>query len=71
MKHGLTGGQGEGQASLDYLWWPPQKVAGRYLSAWLSHMGVREDLEPPEVPLEVEVSLPHEWHETPALRGWY
>ncbi len=71
LKHGLTGGQGEGQASLDYLWWPPHKVAGRYLSAWLANMGVREDLEPPVVPLDVEVSLPHEWHSTPALRGWY
>jgi sulfide:quinone oxidoreductase len=71
MQHGLTGGQGEGETSLDYLWWPPHKVAGRYLSAWLAHMGVHSDLEPPEVPLDVEVSLPHEWHETPALRGWY
>jgi sulfide:quinone oxidoreductase len=71
MRHGLTGGTGEGEASLDYLWWPPHKVAGRYLSAWLAHMGAGTDLEPPVVPLEVEVSLPREWHETPALRGWY
>ena len=46
MKHGLTGGQGEGQASLDYLWWPPQKVGGRYLAAWLGHTAPT-DLEPP------------------------
>ncbi len=71
MQHGLAGGTGEGEASLDYLWWPPHKVAGRYLSAWLAHMGARTDLKPPVVPLEVEVSLPHEWHETPVLKGWY
>lgn len=62
LEHGLTGGQGEGTASLDYLWWPPQKVAGRYLSAWLSRTSPG-DLEPPAAaPIEVEVSLPHEWH---------
>lgn len=66
MKHGLAGGQGEGKVSLDYLWWPPQKVAGRYLSAWLGHTAPT-DLEPPSRPLEVEVSWPHEWHGEPLL----
>ena len=61
MKHELTGGHGEGQASLDYLWWPPQKVGGRYLAAWLGHTAPT-DLEPPSRPLDVEVSWPHEWH---------
>ncbi len=64
MKHGLAGGQGEGMASLDYLWWPPQKVGGRYLSAWLGHTALA-DLEPPSHSLEVEVSWPHEWHGEP------
>ena len=31
LKHSLTGGEGEGKASNDYLWWPPHKVSGRYL----------------------------------------
>jgi len=61
IKHELTGGHGEGQASLDYLWWPPQKVGGRYLAAWLGHTAPT-DLEPPSRPLDVEVSWPHEWH---------
>jgi len=65
LKHGLTGGQGEGEASPDYLWWPPQKVAGRYLSAWLGHTNPGE-LEPPARSLAVEVAWPHEWHGTPA-----
>ena len=66
MKHELAGGRGEGAASHDYLWWPPQKVAGRYLSAWLGHTAVT-DLEPPSRPLEVEVSWPHEWHGEPSF----
>lgn len=64
LKHELAGGHGEGKASLDYLWWPPQKVAGRYLSAWLGHTDPT-DLEPPSRSLEVEVSWPHEWHGEP------
>lgn len=62
LKHDVTGGQGEGAASLDYLWWPPQKIGGRYLSAMLGHEAVRETLDPPQRTIEVEVSLPHEWH---------
>jgi sulfide:quinone oxidoreductase len=64
MKHGLAGGQGEGSASADYLWWPPHKVGGRYLSAWLGHTAPT-DLEPPSRPLEVEVAWPHDWHGEP------
>jgi sulfide:quinone oxidoreductase len=64
MKHELTGGHGEGAASLDYLWWPPQKVAGKYLAAWLGHTEAG-DLEAPSRPIEVEVSWPGEWHGTP------
>ena len=64
MRHGLAGGQGEGLASADYLWWPPQKVGGRYLSGWLGH-SAPADLEPPSHPLDVEVSWPHDWHGEP------
>ncbi len=65
MRHELTGGHGEGVASLDYLWWPPEKVSGRYLSAWLSHSLPTRDLDPPTGAMEIEVSLPHEWHGDP------
>ena len=68
MKQSLRGGRGEGTASLDYLWWPPQKVAGRYLSAWLGHTPPT-DLEPPSRPIAVEVSWPHEWHRAPLAYG--
>jgi sulfide:quinone oxidoreductase len=64
MQHDVAGGGGEGTASPDYLWWPPRKVAGRYLSAFLGHQPAGE-LEPPPHSLDVEVALPKEWHETP------
>lgn len=62
LSHALAGGRGEGEASLDYLWWPPGKVAGRYLGPWLRGTSMDEDLAPPVRPIDVEVSLPHEWH---------
>ena len=72
MKHALGGGSGEGTTSLDYLWWPPGKVAGRYLAPWLAHSSSNLPLEPPPNPLEVEVMLPIDWHEQPQLSGeWH
>lgn len=65
LSHRLTGGHGEGQASPDYLWWPPGKIAGRYLTPWLSGTSPVESLEPPGHPLDVEVALPQEWHGEP------
>jgi sulfide:quinone oxidoreductase len=35
LRQALTGGHGEGDISPDYLWWPPQKVAGRFLAPFL------------------------------------
>jgi hypothetical protein len=65
MEHPLGGGAGEGEASSDYLWWPPHKVSGRYLASWLAGETVHGDPSPPARPIEVEVSLPHEWHREP------
>jgi sulfide:quinone oxidoreductase len=69
LRHGLGGGHGEGGASLDYLWWPPGKIAGRYLAPWLLGTDPGESLDPPGRPLDVEVSLPHEWHGDPMAMG--
>jgi sulfide:quinone oxidoreductase len=60
-----TGGAGEGTASLDYLWWPPHKVGGRYLASWIADEATRFDLEPPTHSVDVEVALPSEWHREP------
>lgn len=65
MRHPLTGGAGDGIVSSDCLWWPPQKLAGRYLSAALTGSGTSVALEAPERPLDVEASWPHSWHGTP------
>jgi sulfide:quinone oxidoreductase len=65
LSHSLTGGEGEGSASLDYLWWPPHKISGRYLAPWIAGGSGRSEPEPPVRPLEVEVALPGEWHEQP------
>jgi hypothetical protein len=64
LRHDPAGGTGEGSASGDYLWWPPHKISGRYLAAWLAQEMPREP-EPPRRPLDVEVALPHEWHREP------
>ena len=69
LSHELVGGHGEGHASLDYLWWPPGKIASRYLGAWIAGTSPEEDLEPHSRPLDVEVSLPHEWHGSPTVMG--
>ncbi len=65
LKHPLGGGAGEGEASSDYLWWPPHKVSGRYLAAWLAGETVHHEPEPPARAVEIEVALPKEWHEEP------
>jgi sulfide:quinone oxidoreductase len=65
LSHSLTGGEGEGVASVDYLWWPPNKISGRYLAPWLAGTMLDPEPEPPSQPLEVEIALPMEWHTEP------
>jgi sulfide:quinone oxidoreductase len=36
MRYGAAGGEGDGQTASHALWWPPGKVAGRYLAPWLA-----------------------------------
>jgi sulfide:quinone oxidoreductase len=65
MRSDVTGGAGEGVATLDRLWWPPHKISGRYLAPMLYHDDELPESEPPGEALDVEVSLPMEWHEEP------
>ena len=65
MKTDVAGGGGEGVASADYLWWPPHKISSRYLAPLLHYGDVHGEPEPPVRSLDVEVSLPKEWHEEP------
>ncbi len=69
MRSRISGGGGEGTVSPDHLWWPPEKIAGRYLSSVLSGGEVSVDIGPDQRPLEVEIALPHEWHAEPGLPG--
>ena len=65
LKADIGGGCGEGVSSLDYLWWPPQKIAGRYISAMLAGDEPHAVGPPPEHGIDVEVSLDREWHAEP------
>jgi sulfide:quinone oxidoreductase len=67
LRQKLTGGAGEGEASYDYLWWPPHKVAGRYLPAFLGLATAppSPDIDPSSLLVDVEVSFPHTWHAEP------
>src|SRR3954454_16584331 len=35
LRHTIAGGDGEGELAAHTLWWPPTKIAGRYLSGYL------------------------------------
>jgi sulfide:quinone oxidoreductase len=37
LRYGLAGGQGAAEVSEKPLWWPPSKIAGRYLAPYLLH----------------------------------
>ena len=36
LRYDAAGGSGEGEATTHTLWWPPGKVAGRWLAPWLA-----------------------------------
>jgi sulfide:quinone oxidoreductase len=65
MSAEIAGGGGQPEVSPDVLWWPPHKIAARYLSPLLYHGDSDAEPEPPTRSLDVEVSLPKEWHEDP------
>jgi sulfide:quinone oxidoreductase len=49
LRHDIGGGSGEAKSSHRALWWPPTKVAGRYLSPYLQAIdaGAAGTREPP------------------------
>lgn len=64
MRHEISGGTGEGEVVRRSLWWPPTKIAGRYLSPYLATLdgaAAVDDAEPPDgqpVQLDLERDLP-------------
>ena len=63
LRADVAGGDGEGEASPDYLWWPPHKISARYLAPFLYHGDTQNEPEPPGPSLDIEVALPHDWNE--------
>jgi hypothetical protein len=59
MRAEVSGGRGEDWAvSEQALWWPPSKIAGRWLAPYLAlHHDEREDV-PGGLPVDVEVAGP-------------
>lgn len=69
LRHQIAGGGGEGEASLERLWAPTDKISGRYLSKAVSGVIDRGDVTASPSGLAVDVSLPHEWHAQPFKPG--
>jgi sulfide:quinone oxidoreductase len=60
LRHGVGGGQGEGDAEARALWWPPAKIAGRYLAPYLYGRDEQlrvERIEAGYLPVEVTLDL--------------
>ncbi|MDX6586832.1 MAG: sulfide:quinone oxidoreductase [Solirubrobacterales bacterium] len=64
----IAGGGGPSTVSPNVLWRPSQKIAGRYLSPYLSGAKFGFETQQLDGSLEIEVSLPTEWHGQPV--GW-
>lgn len=67
MTSGVVGGSGEGTVGQSSLWWPPMKVAGRYLAPYLEGTTSVFAIDPGGEPIDVTVALPGpgEWHAEP------
>lgn len=77
MRHDVAGGGGEGTTVRRALWWPPTKIAGRYLSPYLAELdGVdpveetgRPDGQPVELDLERDLPSTADALRHASLRG--
>jgi sulfide:quinone oxidoreductase len=59
----IAGGAGDDSTVSDHaLWWPPSKIAGRYLTPYLGASDEDLDARPgPHTGVPIEVELEHEW----------
>jgi sulfide:quinone oxidoreductase len=77
MRHEPAGGAGEGFVARRALWWPPTKIAGRYLSPYLAGLhgtdavadAPRPDGQPVELDLERELPSAADALRRASLRG--
>ena len=59
LRHAVAGGGGEGEVAAHTLWWPPSKIAGRYLAAYLFGRDdgqIVEAIRAGHVPVEIALS---------------
>lgn len=57
LRAGAAVDRGRARASVEPLWWPPTKIAGRYLGPWLSEREPRTPDAPAGRTIDVEVIL--------------
>jgi sulfide:quinone oxidoreductase len=77
MRHEIAGAAGEGEAARRALWWPPTKIAGRYLSPYLAARhgtdavgeGPQPDGQPVELDLERDLPATADALRQASLRG--
>ncbi len=77
MRHEMSGGMGEGEAVRRALWWPPTKIAGRYLSPYLAALdgaeaaddAAKPDGQPVELDLERDLPAAADALRQASLRG--
>lgn len=77
MRHEVAGGAGEGTTVRRALWWPPTKIAGRYLSPYLAAFEgadpidetARPDGHPVELDLERDLPATADALRQASLRG--
>jgi sulfide:quinone oxidoreductase len=63
LRHTVAGGGGEGEVAGRTLWWPPTKIAGRYISGYLFKRDDDETVEEIRAG-HIEVDLPLDAHAT-------
>ena len=57
LRNDPTGGAGDGELAAHALWWPPSKIAGRWLSPYLAERDEAAAAEAPHgTPLEVRLA---------------
>jgi sulfide:quinone oxidoreductase len=63
LRHTVAGGGGEGEVAGRALWWPPTKIAGRYISGYLFERDDDQTVEEIRTG-HIEVDLPLDAHAT-------
>jgi sulfide:quinone oxidoreductase len=58
LRHDVAGGDGDGDATTQALWWPPSKIAGRYLAPYLfgqDELETIQEIREGHLPIELQL----------------